>query len=175
MRENVKGFILDVFVIGIVLVVLMMVYIMYSLLWVNTNAYINKTNLPNLSPYQFNVIKSLGNGYFLNTPDTILVFFYFILIIAAFISAHFEAANALTLPLGLPILIVAVLVAMPISDFAHSFLVNPALNAVNIYYKGTLYILDNLPVFTALGTLGYIIFVMTHKSGPTFGNRVVTG
>lgn len=157
---------------GIIFTVVAIVFILFAVFWLNFRpkllASATNTLFP-LNTTQINQIRQTGNGFFLYSGDTILIFFYFMLILATFISASHEGADAQALPLGLPLLILAILVSMPISDFAHAFITSPSLASAATWYKGTLYIEDNLPTFTALGTLAYLVFVITRRGGVGFG------
>lgn len=176
---------MDIFVVGVIFVVLAITFILYAYLWAGPNGFrgkidnvISNQTMLNSSTqtHATNLINNFGNGYFLNSSGPILIFFYFMLIGAAFISASKERADPQTLPLALPVLIIAILVSMPISDFAHAFITSSIFTSVAVWFKGVLYITDYLPVFTGLGTLGYIVFVVTSRGGGSSGGvRVVQG
>lgn len=157
-----KGFIYDAFVVGVSFLALALVTVLFALLWINSRPYY--ANALGSTSAGYNAVARLGNNYFLNTGDTVLIFFYFMMILASFINAMQIGADPATLPIGIPMMIVGILVSMPISDMAVKFMTYSVMLPASHYYLGTLYILENLPILTALATLGYIVFVVTRRN-----------
>jgi hypothetical protein len=155
--------ILDAFNAGIVFIAVAFVFVVMAVLWHQGSpqlvAQLNQTN-----PNEANTIINLGNGFYYHTADTLMVVFYFILILASFIAAYYEGADGMTLPIGIALMVLAIIVSFPISDFAHGLLASTTLYPVNLFFSGTLYIFDNLPIFTGIAMIGYLVFVTTKKA-----------
>ena len=164
-----KGWIFDIFTIGIAFIALTIVMVIFTYIWWGATPYFQ--NIPNLNATQTASITSFGNNYFYYSPDAILIIFYFMMVIAAFMAASYEAADANTFAVGLLFLIIAIIVSMPLSDFAHAFLSNPSIRVATQWYTNTMYILNYLPDFTGILTLAYLIFVVTRSQGFMGGAR----
>lgn len=124
-----------------------------------------------------NVIQQLGNTTFYYIPDSALTLLYFVSILGVFLGALYENAKPESLPIGLFFLIVLILVTLPLSDFSHWLYNQPGFAPIAGHYTSSEYISDNSPLFTALFTIAYLIFVITKKTtaGSPGGPNVVSG
>lgn len=127
-----------------------------ALLWLNFSPQILNTIPSNSSTYT--QIKTLGNQFFLNETDAVLVTIYFIFVAAMFLSAIAIGGSPLALPIGFVLGIIAIIISLPLSDAAHAILYNPQFVPATQHYPGTLYILDHLPELTAIEILIYMLF-----------------
>jgi len=117
------------------------------------------------------VIANLGNLFFLDIGNSMIIIMYFAMFLVIFVNARQEAADPTTLGIGLLIMIVGLVVSFPISDAAYNMLTSPGLIAAAAYYTDTLYLLDSMPVITAIGTLVYFVLIITGRprGSPTGG------
>jgi hypothetical protein len=173
-KKNMKGFVLDIALIFWIFVVCAaLVMITFSLMWLKTRQYLSGAIAPYNStlvgtPLNPQTVLNLGNNYFLQAGDTIIIFFTFMLILAAFISARQEGSDSSSFPIGLLFLVVALIISFPISDFSHALLNAAQILSASAYYKGTLYLTDNMPIIVAVGTAFYLVLVITNKKKPSF-------
>ena len=132
------------------------------------------TNTLNASNIAY--IQGTATGYFDDTYDAVMATLYFLLILCSFISAGYEGANpAATLLLGLFFVILAELVSFGISNAAHNY-ITFAQNLNQAQHLGiTTYIMEYLPIFNAILTIGYIVVVITKKEDTTGGVSFLRG
>lgn len=163
-KHYVKGFVWDSFIIGILAFVMVVIFILFVVIWGKLSTTL-KPQIATLNATEQNQVLGLGNGFFNDSLDIILIFIYFILILASFMAAAYEGASGTaTLILGIVFLIVAVIVSMGISDIAHQYLTQAALlPSTKQHFSMALYLMDNLPLLTGIFTVGYLVFVITRK------------
>lgn len=167
-----KGSVLSAFLIGIALLGVFIFFMLMATLWLHIRPGLDNAT----TPQGASVINNIGNIFYLDGTDSILLFMYFTLVIGSFISDYYEAADVITLPVGLLLCIPIILVTMPLSDFAYAFATSPSMLSVAPYFKSTIYLLENLPIFTAIITLANLIFVVTKKSGGLpHGPQIISG
>lgn len=183
---NMKGSILGGLLIMVLCFLLLFpVLLMFSSLWLNTritidNQITNSTMNSTLQNEALNHINGLGNSFFLNSSDQIIILMYMALIVAFFISALYESSNPASLPLALLFLIPLILITFPLADIAHAFYTNAGFANVAGYYKGTEYLINYSPMITIVITLVYIVLLATKKGVPGSGGggggtSIVTG
>lgn len=161
LRKTHKGFVWDIFSIGIFIFVLAIALPIFSVIWSQTSSHV-AAQAPNATDAA--ALTQMGNNMFYNTPDIIIMVLYFGLILAALIAAGYEGANpAVTLMLGIIFLIISEVVAMGISNAAHGYLTQPNMLGIVQHYSLTLWIMDQLPILNGIFTIGYIIFVLLSK------------
>ena len=163
-ERHVKGFVWDAFIIGIMAFVMAVVFILFIVIWGKVSTQLH-TQISSLNQTEQNQVLGLGNSFFNNSLSIILIFIYFMLILASFIAAAYEGASGTaTLVLGIVFLIVAIIVSMGISDVAHQYLTQAALlPSTQQHFKAVLYLMDNLPLVTGIFTVAYLVFVITRK------------
>lgn len=174
-----RGFIGDIFVVGVVLFVL---FISLPIITGIGNMVTQQTiaENPQLNTTQIAALNTYNTNWTTNAPDIMAFMLYMILIICAFISAAYEGANpAVTLILGIIFLIVAELVSFGLADFAHAYISQTAYLNIAPHYGLTTYIMDYLPYFNGVLTIIYVVFVIMKRevivgSAGGGGNVVVT-
>ena len=134
-----------------------------------------------LNATQISTLNHMSTNFFLNTPDIIMAIIYFVLIIAAFISASYEGANAaVTLVLGLFFIVISLGISFWLSDFAHAYITQAQFINTSAHLSITIYIMNYLPYFNGLLTIAYIIFVVMRReqivgyAGGGGGGQVIT-
>ena len=159
-----KGFIWDPMVIGVMVFVLAIVFMIFIVMWgrLATNL---QPMISNLNATEQNQILGLGNSYFFNSSQILLIFIYFVMILASIIAASYEGASTTyTLVLGIFFLIIALIVSMALSDAAHTFLMQNALVPyTKAHFQMGVYLLDNLPILTGIFIIMYMVIVITRK------------
>lgn len=163
-----KGFIWDVFAISIMLFVLFIGLPIVTGIGQNVTQQTIKNN-PQMTANEVITLQGYSNGWFNNSPDIMMVFLYFILVIFAFIAASYEGANpAVTLIIGLILIVIAELVSFALADVAHAYITQ--VNYLNIapHYTLSTYIMDNLPFFNGILMVAYMVFVISKR-------EVITG
>lgn len=152
--------------------VLLPIFLMLAQIW----SYAQPSVTKGLNATDANQINNLGNSFFYNSADQIIVFIYFGCIMGIFLSALWESANPATFPIGLLFLIPLLLLSFPLADISHAFYTNPGFANVAGHFTGTEYLSDNAPWLTALVTVAYLLFLATRKQGapgvPSGGNIV---
>ncbi len=166
-EHSMKAFVWDPLVIAIAMFILFIAFPIVSNIGNSVTPHVTAT-LTNAT--QIDTINNISNGFFNNTYDVVIIFFYFMLILACFISAGYEGANpAATLLLGLFFVILAEIVSFGISDAAHSYINNPQNLNVKQHMQLSTYLMENLPIFNALMIIAYIVFVISKKEVPFSG------
>jgi len=145
--------------------VLFPVFLMLASIWSATQPVVTA----GLNSTDANQITNLGNSFFYNSTDSIIIFMYFGCVIGLFISCLFENSNPATFPIGLLFLIPLLLISIPLADISHAFYTNPGFSNVAMHFTGTEYLSDNAPWLTALITIAYILFLATRKGGASGG------
>lgn len=145
--------------------VLFPVFLMLASIWSATQPVV----VAGLNATDANQITNLGNSFFYNSTDQIIIFMYFGCVIGIFISCLFESANPATFPIGLLFLIPLLLISFPLADISHAFYTNPGFANVAPHFTGTEYLSDNAPWLTALITIAYLLFLATKKGGANNG------
>lgn len=152
--------------------VLFPVFLMLASIWSYTQPVVTQ----GLNSTDANSITALGNGFYYNSTDSIIIFMYFGCIAAIFISAIFEQSNPASLPIGLLFLIPLIIISFPLANISHAFYTNAGFANVAGHFTGTQYLSDNAPWLTALVTIAYLLFLSTRKSGssnmPSGGNII---
>lgn len=157
-----KGFVWDPFVIGMVVFVLFIALPIVSNIGNNTTRQVIANS--NLTAAQTKTITSISTEMFNNTNDVMIIFLYFMLILASFISAGYEGANpAATLLLGLFFIILAEIVSFGIADVAHNYINNQNNLAIKPHMTLSTYLMENLPIFNGFATIAYIIYVISKR------------
>lgn len=153
--------------------VLFPVFLMLASIWSYSSPYITQ----GLNATDANQINNLGNAFFFNSTDEIIVLIYFGCILGVFLSALWESANPATFPIGLLFLIPLLLISFPLADISHAFYANPGFANVAGHFTGTEYLSDNAPWLTALVTIVYLLLLATRKqgSGVPGGGNIVGG
>lgn len=162
---------------GVVLLGCFFVAVLFSAMWGELKPQIDNA-IAATSPQGVKVINNLGDSFFYYTQDTMLTLLYFGLVLAVFISALYENANPESFALGLLFIIPLIIVTFSLSDLAHAFYSVQGLAGVKGYFTSTEYIMDYLPVFTAIFSLGYLIFLATKKNifkGAPSGSGIYSG
>lgn len=180
-----KGWILDVGLMVIALVIISIVFVLFAAMWLQFRTGIDNqatnSTLP-LNSTTLTQINGLGNGFFLTNGQDIILLFWFALIVALFISASVENATFLTIPIGVILMVPIMLISFIGSDLAHAFLTSPSLTAITgTYYSGILYLTDNLPVVSGVLCIVYLVLVVLTKGrgasggGGTSSQNIVSG
>jgi hypothetical protein len=148
---------------------------MLASIWATTQPVITK----GLNATDANQITNLGNSFFFNSADEIIVFIYFGCVIGIFLSALWESANPATFPIGILFLIPLLIISFPLADISHAFYTNSGFANIAGHFTGTEYLSDNAPWLTALITIAYLLFLATRKGAgagnPGGGSNVVGG
>lgn len=172
--KNFKGFAFDIAIISwTILLFGTIILIVFSLMWLTTRTYINTALTPYNSllantPVKISSATVLGNSFFLNAGDSIIILMYFMLILASFLSARSEGSDSASFVIGLAMLLVGIIVSFPLSDFGHFFLTNAQVTPAATYYKGSMYLIENMPIIVAVSTFVYLLLVATNKKSPQF-------
>jgi len=158
-----KGFVWDPFVISIMVFFLFIALPITTQIGNYTTQEVISSN-PTLNASQQAVIQKIGTNIFDSSPDVILIFLYFVLILVAFISAGYEGANpAVTLILGLFFVVLAEIISFNLSDIAHSYITQTVYLNIAKHYSLTTYLMDYLPYFNGVLTIAYILFVIMRR------------
>jgi len=168
----------DVFIIGVVLFCLFIALPIVTGIG-NTVTQQTIAQNPSFNASQKATLNALNTNWFNNSPDIMLLIFYMVLIICAFIAAGYEGANpAVTLVLGIIFLIAAELISFAMADFAHAYISQTAYLNIAPHYGITTYIMDYLPFFNGVLIIVYIVFVIMRREviavGGGGGNVVST-
>ena len=155
----------DTVVLGVTLLPLLaIIAIILVLLWIAVRPAFINTMTQYGTPQGVQAIKNVGDGFFFYTIGTLCVFFYFMMILACFINARYQGADHSTLAIGLIFLVIGLIVSFPISDFLHALYTAQGLQAADVYLSSLMYLVDNMPVITALSTIVYLALVITNKN-----------
>jgi hypothetical protein len=123
------------------------------------------------------VITGWATTYFNSSQPSLLLLLFGVLIIATLVSAYFESAGLIAIPLSLVALVGIIIVGMFLSDFAYNFATSGALSTTtSTYYSGILYIVENLPIIAVMITLAYtfvIVLPRRRNTSSTNGGRWV--
>ena len=166
-KHNQKGSILDPVYLVIVFTCAVIIFIFLALIWTQFRPAIDNadTNMSiPLNATTIATINGIGNSYFLNGGQATLLFFFFAMVVAMFISAYAESSGFLALPISLFFLIMTIITSMILSDIAHAILTSNGLaSLVAQHFATILYLEDNLPLLAAALTIGYVVFVLVRR------------
>lgn len=165
-----KGWVLDVAVLGLVMVLATMIMVLLGYMWTQFKPSLDSMNqnasIP-VSAQNISRIDSIANSYFLTGGPSVLLLLFGVMVICLVVSAWGENAGFISFPLGIFFLFAALLISFVLSDFAHAFLMSQALGSFTAqYYSGPLYILDNLPIVTGVLGVAYLVLIMLHRRQP---------
>ena len=159
-----KGSVQGAFLIGVmVFLVLFPTMLILTEMWSMMRPIVTNSTITGNNATVNARITNLGNSFFYYSGDSIIVFMYFALVGALFLSALYEAARPETLPIGLLFMIPLIIVTLPLADLSHWFWSNPGFSNIAVYYQNTEYLSDWSPLITALVTISYLLFVVTKK------------
>ena len=77
-ERHVKGFVWDAFIIGILAFVMVVIFILFVVIWGKLGAAL-QPQIATLNATEQNQVLGLGNGFFNDSLDVILIFIYFML------------------------------------------------------------------------------------------------